>query len=280
MIQNILVALDPDEDTPVAIDYACSIAHQRDASVTGIAVVDTRRIEKQSSGGGIGSMYYAEILKEKWTEQTRKTARQLIADFQDASQEAEVKSRYLIREGRPADCIVDEMRFQDVLVIGNVPHFFYVHPDEQTTTLTQIVKNGVGPVLIVPDKKVDISSVLIAYDGSYASARAMQRFCQSQPFGNDMPVEIINIYATGEQDHSDILLIKARDYVASWGFSVDTVSMGGTNHYDLIMQHADTIQANMIVAGAHSVSRMSQLAFGSTTASLVESGEKILFLER
>ena len=280
MIQNILVALDPDEDTPIAIDYACALAHKREAALTGIAVVDTRRIEKQSAGGGIGSMYYAEKLKEKWTEQTRAMARKLIAEFQHASKEAHINPSYLMREGRPADCIVDEMRFHDVLVIGNVPHFFYVHPNEQTTTLNQIVKNGVGPVLIVPDKKIDVKSILVAFDGSYASSRAMQRFCQTQPLGIEIPVEVLNIHADGEQDHSDVLLAKAKEYISSWGFDVNTTSLGGTKHYELIMQHADAVEAGMIVAGAHSVSRMSQLAFGSTTASLVENGNKILFLER
>ena len=57
MIKKILVALDPDMDTPVATRYAADIAQRHDAEVTGLAVVDMGSIEASSRGGGIGSMY-------------------------------------------------------------------------------------------------------------------------------------------------------------------------------------------------------------------------------
>ena len=280
MIRNILVALDPDEDTLVAIDYACTIAHTHNASVTGISVVDTRRIQKQSSGGGIGSMHYAEKLKEKWTAQTRETARKLIADFQDASTEAHIKSHYLVKEGSPAVKIVEEMKFHDILVIGNIPHFFYAHPDEQTNTLNQIVKTGVGPVIIVPDHQVKSEKVLITFDGSAASARSMQRFCQCKAFGEQHEIHVIHVFAEGEEDYSELLMTKARNYISDWGFTVYSASLRGDNHYKHIMQYADHVDAGIIVAGAHSVSKMTKMVFGSTTASLVENGDKLLFIER
>lgn len=280
MIRNLLVALDPDEDTPLAIDYACKIAHIHNASVTGITVVDTRRIEKQSAGGGIGSMHYAEKLKEKWTEQTRSVARKLIADFKDASEEAHIEANYLIKEGRPADIIVEEMKFHDLLVIGNVPHFFYVHPNEKTTTLDQIVKTGVGPVVVVPGKQIESKNVLIAFDGSAASARSMQRFCQLNKFDDDPEMHVIHVFAEGEEAYSEMLLTKARNYVKDWGYTVYSASLKGDDHYKHIMQYADHVNAGVIVAGAHSVSKMSKMVFGSTTNSLVQNGEKMVFIER
>lgn len=280
MIRNILVALDPDEDTLVAIDYACSIAHNHSASVTGISIVDTRRIEKRAAGGGIGSMHYAEKLKEQWTLKTREMARKLIADFQDVSAEAHIPSNYLVKEGVPAEKIVDEMRFHDILVIGNVPHFFYAHPDEQTNTLNQIVKTGVGPVIVVPKKEVVSEKVLIAFDGSAASSRSMQRFCQTKPFGEQQELHVIHVFADGEEAHSEMLLAKATNYIEDWGFTVYSASLRGDNHYTHIMQYADYIGAGVVVAGAHSVSKMAKMVFGSTTSSLVDNGEKILFIER
>lgn len=280
MIRNILVALDPDEDTLVAIDYACAIAHDHNASVTGISVVDTRRIEKQGSGGGIGSMHYAEKLKEKWTTQTRAVAQKLIADFQDASTQAHIEANYLLKEGRPAEKIVDEMKFHDILVIGNVPHFFYAHPDEETNTLNQIAKTGVGPIIIVPDHHVQSEKVLVAFDGSAASARSMQRFCQSKAFGAQKELHVIHVFAEGEEAYSEMLLTKARNYIADWGFTVYSASLKGEDHYKHIMQYADHVDAGIVVAGAHSVSKMTKMVFGSTTASLIKNGKKILFIER
>ncbi|MDA0378587.1 MAG: universal stress protein [Bacteroidetes bacterium] len=53
MIKRILVALDPDSDTVVAVQYAISIAQQTSARITGLAVVDTKNIEASSRGGAI-----------------------------------------------------------------------------------------------------------------------------------------------------------------------------------------------------------------------------------
>ena len=78
MFQRILVALDQDADTPVAMDYAFDIAHRYLTSVTGLAVVDIDRIDQSSFGGGIGSMHYAEKLREKLTARTRKRAQELV----------------------------------------------------------------------------------------------------------------------------------------------------------------------------------------------------------
>ena len=79
MIKRILVALDPDSDSRIATRYAVQIAQQTDARITGLAVVDTKTIEVSARGGGIGSMYYAEKLRENLTQETRDQARRLIA---------------------------------------------------------------------------------------------------------------------------------------------------------------------------------------------------------
>ena len=140
MVKRILVALDQDADTPVAIDFAFDIAHRTLASVTGLAVVDINRIEDTSSGGGIGSMYYAEKLREKLTAQTRLRAQELIEEFSHASDEEHIPYEVEVREGAPSDVIVEELKYHDLLLIGNNPHFFYGHPDEKTNTLAHVVK--------------------------------------------------------------------------------------------------------------------------------------------
>ena len=78
MIKRILVALDPDSDSRIATQYAVHIAQRTDARITGLAVVDTKTIEVSARGGGIGSMYYAEKLRENLTQETRNQARYLI----------------------------------------------------------------------------------------------------------------------------------------------------------------------------------------------------------
>lgn len=55
MIKRILVALDPDNDTPVATRYAIRLAKRFDASVTGLAIVDKSNIDSAIVLGGYGT---------------------------------------------------------------------------------------------------------------------------------------------------------------------------------------------------------------------------------
>ena len=280
MIRRILVALDPDADTPVAIDYAFAIARRYGTEVTGIACVDTERIEDSASGGGIGSMHYAEKLREKLTNQTRKRAQELIADFEEASTEAKIRYADEVKEGAPSESIIEDMRFHDLLIIGKEPHFFYGHPDQKTTTLAHVVKDTVGPVVIVPDVYREVTRVVISFDGSTPSARAMQRFAQMKPFGSDIDVHLVTVYEKREKDRAELLLDYARQYLEAHGFKARPSALKGDKPFENIMAHADQVDASLIVAGAHSVSKVKKLAFGSTTETLIKKGNYPLFLDR
>ncbi len=206
MIKKILVALDADSDTPVATRYAADIARRYAAEVTGLAVVDMGSIEASSRGGGIGSMYYAEKIQANLTAEARSVARQLTKAFKEAMEEYGVAFDVQVEEGVPFERIVEDMKYHDLLVVGKVPHFFYSHPEEKTKTLVRIVKNSLGPTLVVPDAYRPVSRVLVAYDASNASARAMRRFVHLQPFGTELTLEILYVYDKGENEASQLAL--------------------------------------------------------------------------
>lgn len=280
MIRRILVALDPDADTPVAIDYAFAIARRYGTEVTGMACVDTERIEDSASGGGIGSMHYAEKLREKLTSQTRARAHELIAAFEEASTEAKIRYADEVKEGAPSERIIENMRYHDLLIIGKEPHFFYGHPDQKTSTLAHVVKGTVGPVVIVPDVYREVTRVVISFDGSTPSARAMQRFAQMKPFGAELDVHVVTVYEKKEKDRAELLLDQAQRYLEAHGFKARAAALKGDKPFENIMDHADQVDADLIVAGAHSVSKVQKLAFGSTTETLIKKGNSPLFLER
>ncbi len=280
MIKRILVALDQDADTPVAVDYAFNAAHRNGAEVTGLAVVDVNRIEDTSSGGGIGSMYYAEKLREKLTVKTRIRAQELVKEFSDASEAQHIPYQVDVKEGVPSDEIIEDLRYHDILFIGNNPHFFYGHPDQTTTTLGHVVQKCVAPVVIVPDTRKKIKTAIFGYDGSAPAVRAMQRFAQMAPFGRDITIHVVSISSKNDHAASEMLTTHAGEFLQRHGFETVGVCLYGNKPIEHILNYAEQKNAELIIAGAHSVSRMKRIAFGSTTASLVEDGRYVLFLER
>ncbi|MFQ5568716.1 MAG: universal stress protein [Rhodothermales bacterium] len=271
MIKKILVALDPDTDTPVATRYAKDIAQLYNAEVTGLAVVDMGSIEASSRGGGIGSMYLMEKLQENLTAEARAVARNLTAEFQQSMEGSEMRFGVQVTEGAPFERIVEDMKYHDLLVVGKDPHFFYSHPEKSTKTLVRVVRDTIAPTLVVPNLYRPVRRVLIAYDGSRASARTMRRFVQQKPFGTDPTVDILNVYEKEKQrEGSELALQMAKEYMRVHGYRANTSSVKGADFAKEIVEFAQRGEADAVVAGAHSVSKLARLAFGSTTAALLK----------
>jgi len=286
MIKRILVALDPDEDTTKATDYAITLARKFDADVTGLALVDTEQIQAGVGGGGIGTIYYADQLTRHMTDTARREGRKLLTEFRKKVQHAGLNHAEHIEEGVPFERIVEDMKIHDLLIIGKDSHFFYNRPEKTTKTLDKVVKEGICPVMVVskesPEPKADVKKVLLAYDGSGAVARTMQWFVQLQPFGNHITVDVIHVRdgeSEKEKEESYLLLKLAGSFLNSHGFNdVNRESLEHGKPAKKILDYAEENGVDIIIAGAHSVSAIKRLTFGSTTDTLVKENTIPLFL--
>ena len=268
MIKRIIVALDSDSDTQVATRHAIEIAERTGAQVTGLAVVDTQSIDSSARGGGIGSFYYAEKLREKLTEESRAVAMQLVDRFQEHVEGHDVSYVESVEEGVPFERIIEDLKYHDMLIIGKDPHFFYAHPKKETHTLARVVKNTISPTLIVGDSYCNIKNVLIAFDGSPAAAKTVQRLVQLRPFGDEININVLNVHHK-ESSESHLVLELITKYLAAHGFDAKTRSMDGRSPEKEIIAYAEEIEADIIVAGAHAVSAIKRVTFGSTTSALI-----------
>jgi len=283
MIRRILVALDPDEDTPVATGYATEIALRFNAEVSGLAVVDTGKIARQvGPGGAIGATYYVEKTRKQIVNKAREAGEELVSTFGSVLDEAGVRHGKRLEEGVPADHVIEDMKYNDLLVIGRTAHFFYHQPERETDTLSQVVKRGVSPALVVGQERRDVENVVVTYDGSDPSARTMQRFAQMQPFGTDVSIYLVNVHDDESKASvrlSEQLLSHAATFLKSHGFErITEASMVGGDPAASILDEATRAKADLIVAGAHSVSAVRRMAFGSTTHTLLSTCTIPLFL--
>lgn len=278
MIKRILLAIDSDEDSVIAARYAIDLARRHDAVVNCLAVIDLQSIESSTRGGGIGSFYYAEKLQEKLTDDTRKLARELTERYDAMLGEAGIRHGELIREGVPFERIVEDMKVHDILVVGKDPHFFYAHPEKDTHTVARVVKRTVAPTLVVDNEYRDVKRVVVAYDGSDAAARAVRRFVHLKPFGPDVDVQVLTVYNKNE-DEAELLLKLISDYIADHGFSCKTTALKGTDPGEEILKYLSDTEADLLIAGAHSISAIKRITFGSTTARLLSSCSIPSFLD-
>lgn len=280
MIKKILVALDPDSDSVVATRYATDIARRFNASVTGLAVVDLGSIESGTKGGGIGSFYYAEKLREKLTTETRAKARELLDAYERAMQDTDVEHLELVQEGVPFERIVEDMKYHDLLIIGREPHFFYGHPKAETPdTLARVVKTTVSPTIVVGKAYTSIRRVVIAYDGSPASARSARDFAYMMPFGRDVNVHVVTVYSK-DASESELTLSLMEKFLKAHDIEATTASVKSSDARAAILEYTHSVDADLLVAGAHSVSGIKRIAFGSITEKLLKDCPLPMFLNQ
>jgi nucleotide-binding universal stress UspA family protein len=280
MIKRILIALDPDEDTPIATQYAISLAKSNNASVTGLAVVDTSNIYPTAIVGDPDQTHHARNLWEELTEESRKVAGKLLNKFRATIEESGVRHTEITKEGASYERIIEGMKYHDLLVVGRDSHFFYNEPKQETKTLAQVVKNGASPTLIVTHHFEEVKKVLIAFDGSIPAARSLKSFAHLKPFGDNVAIELLHIQDQEETDgQSDNILDFASDYLVEHGFkSVARKILTKEKISHQILQRSDETKADLIVLGAHSISAIKRLTFGSTTHELITKTNTPLFL--
>ena len=282
MIKRILVALDLDYDTPLAVEYAIKMAEKFEASLSGLAVVDTTDIATHVGGGAIGTIYYAETLRRHMTEESMEAAAELLDKFDEICSASGIRHRQIMGEGVPYERIIDELKYHDLLVIGRESHFFFNRPEKDTDTLADIVKKGTAPTLVVTDPYEDVKRVVVAHDGSAASARALQWFVQLQPYGKDIEFDIVHVCDMDNKtavDKSKLLLHLLSDYLKAHGYervNEHLLEKGDTG--SSIIGHVKQSGAGLVVMGAHSMSAIRRLTFGSTTHALVKNSPVPLFL--
>ena len=282
MTRRILVVLDPDADTPVATDTAIQIANRFDAEVTGLAFVDKDSIAGEAAGGGIGSMYFAEKLREDLTEETRQRANALIREFAERVDAAGVRhTGDRVGEEGVVRSLLDEMRTHDLLVAGRVSHFYYHDPERRTHTLAKVLQECAAAMLIVNAGVPTIRRVAVAYDGSAPSARTLQKFAHLAPFGTDLDVEVVHVRGSSEADRlaSDRLRADAETYLRAHGFErVTTTAIESSDPANRICDLAQGERADLVVSGAYAKSGFRKVVFGSSATKLLEQSKVPLFL--
>lgn len=278
MIKRILVALDSDSDTPVATRYAIAVARRTNARLTGLAVVDMDAIESSARGGGIGSMYYAEKLRDRLTSETRTKARSLLDEFEKEVESAGLDHVETVEEGVPFERIVEDMKYHDLLLIGKDPHFFYAHPKKDTDTLARVIENTIGPSIIVPQTYREVKKVLFATDGGAPSARALRRFIHLHPFGTDVELSIIHVKDSLDSE-SELYLEMARSYLQDHGFSPKVISMQDRHPAACVLAEAKNRGVDLIVAGAKTSSAFRSIHLGKSTSELIKGSDIPVFID-
>jgi nucleotide-binding universal stress UspA family protein len=171
--------------------------------------------------------------------------------------------------------LIDAARYHDVMVFGlrSVFRYDFLAGDPESL-LIRLVGAGVRPLIAVSEEYRSISRVLIAYNGSMESAKAMKRFVQMRLWPN-AELKIVTFHPSDSK--AEELFRAAEEYCRAHGFRVCHQSNPGDPKV-LLSVAATLWQADMIVMGNSARSVLLRKVLGDTLLVTLRDTKIPLFL--
>ncbi len=273
MIKRILVALSGTPFTATATKYALELAKLHNAEVTGVTDVDIAKLMKVGPvpvGGGAA----AASLAEHRIHVTEEHVEQAIADFEQACADAGMIHCVDRETGDPFDQLIALWRYHDLTIAGLRGLFEYGVVENPDDVLIRLISDGVRPILAVPKAYRPIRKVLVAYNGSMESAKALKQFVQMDLWP-DIALQIVCFDMTPQE--SETLLSDASSYCRAHGLAVQTEHVDGGPR-DHLLEYAQQSEVDLIVLGSTSRARIFKRLLGDTALHCLQNADVPLFL--
>jgi nucleotide-binding universal stress UspA family protein len=269
MPQRIIVGLDGTEYSKSAIQWAIRRANVYGAIIVGIAILDVPGIEKTAVGAGLGANYFAKRSIDSKLEDASARTKEFMREFEETVKEAGIPYEMSLKMGDPVDVFMEEGKTADLIIMGLRTFFQFEttqQPDDEL--IRRLLKDPVCPILGVPKKVQPHRTIIIAFNGSSASARAMRLYTHISPNIPDIySVKVLTV--TDSVEEGQYLLNRAEKYLNAYGIHPEKIWRTGVPE-DVIYETAKQLMPSMVVMGVYMDKKT--FLFGHRTQKLMEDG--------
>lgn len=288
-MRSILVTVDDTPSSLAARALAAALARQAGASLrgmTGIELSDLDRVEAVPLGG-IEHAYDRLKHRERQAVERRARVAGLPAAFQRSLAEQGLEAPCSMIEADVRGALLREIQTCDLVVTGRDTEFHLEPGDGVAPLVEQLIARGGRPVVVSgPAAAAATGPVMVAYDGSAPSAKALQMATLLGLFGSAggapgaAPVVSAHVVSV-HHDRAEASAVSARagTFLASHGVeaSLEPCVAAG-DPADFLMRRASELGARMLVMGAFGHRGFREILFGSCTRRLFNTAPLPLFI--
>lgn len=267
MIKQILVPTDGSENSLTATDYAISIAKVFNANIRGLFVKDSKILTGpliHDIGTSIGGMVPYGTFHQTIRTMMESQGDTALNQVEEKCKEKGITFGREIREGLVSTEIVKSAENCDLVSMGKMG----IHAEWRDvflgTTVEYVVRQTHKPVLITPSQFKPFKKMLIAYDGSSFSDKALQSGAE---IARSMNLSVTVVCVADKEGEAMNILSKAKTFLEGYKLTVETISKGGYDHAGGILNVCNDEDRNfdLLVMGAYGHSRIQEMILGSTT---------------
>ena len=280
MFKNILLCTDGSPAAAIATDCAVWLARKLGGRIHALYVTDIRILEGPllaDISGALGAQPYSALLPQLKQLQREKAAA-LLTDTANRCRHARVKCDTTHETGSLVTALLEHERDADLVVLGQRGEHAQWLGDMLGSSVERMVRASVKPCLVTPDKFREIRQILLAYDGSAESNKALRAGIELTA---DLRAQltITTVCQRDQEETASSVLRQAEDLARARKLSVDAQLLHG-NAEDEILRFAGKVDADLIVMGAYGHTRIRELILGSTTSHVMRRANVPVLLAR
>lgn len=273
MIQKILVPTDGSSNSLAAADYAVYMARRLGASLYGLYVVDIGLIQGPvitDIAGSVGMPPY-EGFFDAVEKALNEKADFILNEFQNRCRKGGVKSEVKKITGKVSSTITEEARQVDMILMAKKGENALVGEGGILGSVAESVVRSAGkPVMVTPEKFIEIESMGLAYDGSGSAQKALDLALELSA-QTAWPITVITVTIDSQK-------------AAEWAAQVedanqkdpdeppiadcDIVHLTG-KETEAIINFIEEGAVELMVMGAYGHNRLRELLLGSTTSQII-----------
>jgi nucleotide-binding universal stress UspA family protein len=280
MFKTILLCTDGSPAANAAADYAIWFGRKLGARIQTLYVTDIRLLEGPffaDISGALGAQPYSALLPQLKQLQ-RDKADTILSEVARRCEKAHVASNVAHETGPLVQSLLEHERDADLIVLGQRGEHAPWLGDMLGSTVERMVRASVKPCLVTPETFREIKHILLAYDGSAESNKALST---SFALTGDLHAQL-TITTVCQREHEEAaskILHQAQEQVNQRKLTVEAQLLHG-NAEDEILGFADKINADLIVMGAYGHTRIRELILGSTTSHVMRKAKVPVLLAR
>jgi len=273
-MRNILLPFEYIETIPHLVDCAVSLAKKYNSSVSGVAI--HQRID--SFIAQEGSIVFDSLHHDENKEEAIKYKEKFIDHIntlkKSGSDLSDLKYKWLSEELENQKYLGDLSRVYNVVIISRP---YQELQSASLSSIQTILFDGGRPVMLIPmNKQIDIGrEVVISWNCTTESSRAVFAALPILKKANNVTIltveKVITDGPSGEQ---------VSELLASHGIDAKPVTISGEEKKigDAILDFSKSVDADLIVKGAYTQSRLREIIFGGATRHLMLRSEIPIYL--
>lgn len=278
MIKSILIPTDGSQNSMTALDYGVHFSKIFGAELTGLNVIDIRALEGpflNDISGSLGFSPYQNFLP-KFQEMFEKKADVILESFSAVCKDNSVPFKSKKLSGVISGVITEEAKKTDLVIIAQRGEHEKWSTGLLGSTTESVVRRSPRPVLVTPNAFRKTEKILVAYDGSVQSNKALKTALDMFiPFN----LEISVVYVAKNEENSKLILNEVTEFIAPYNIQAEIkwIKGEGPQH---ILDFAYEKNLDMIVMGAFGRSWIHELILGGTTAYIIRKSSIPVLLSR